>query len=344
MPTHTQTEIRLEEPGRFATTNGELGELAPRSARVQVRRIGICGTDIHAFHGRQPFFEYPRILGHELGAEIVEVAGESDFQSGDIVAIEPYLNNPESPASRAGKSNCCEELQVLGVHSDGGMRPLIDVPIEKLHRARRATLDQLALVEMLGIGRHAVNRSNAGQSDKALILGAGPIGLSVLSFLQLHTNQVAVADLNEDRLAFCRDAFGVERTLTIRPGEPLEKELRDLFGGELPTLILDATGSSHSMRGTFDLIAHGGRIIFVGLFQGDVVFADPNFHRREITLLSSRNATSQEFTQVIAAIEKGQIDTNSWITHRMALTDVPEQFEGMITDSTLRKAVIEVDH
>jgi len=329
-----QREIRLEEPGRFVEREGELADPRPGEARVRIRRIGVCGTDIHAFYGRQPFFEYPRILGHELAAEIVALNGNSDLKVGQTVAVEPYLNDPDSPASRRGKTNCCESLQVLGVHCDGGMRPEINVPIRKLHSSSSASVDQLALVEMLGIGRHAVNRSQATHADAALVLGAGPIGLSVLSFLKLHTDHITVADLDESRLAFCREAFGIKNTIHIKPDPDLSRER--------PDIIFDATGNSGSMLSTFDLVAHGGRIVFVGLFQGDITFNDPNFHRREISLLSSRNATSTEFADVIASIEKGEIDTDPWITHRLNLLDVPDQFAATIADPSLRKAVISV--
>tara|TARA_R110000850_G_scaffold59437_5_gene137276 strand:+ start:312 stop:1337 length:1026 start_codon:yes stop_codon:yes gene_type:complete len=338
-----QSEIRLEKPGRFSTGTGTLSDPTEGEARIRIRRIGVCGTDIHAFHGRQPFFEYPRILGHELAAEIVELNGASEFSIGDTVTIEPYLNDPGSPASMKGKSNCCESLQVLGVHTDGGMRPEINIPIRKMHKAASASVDQLALVEMLGIGCHAVNRSQATKSDNALVLGTGPIGLSTLSFLQTHTTNVAVADLDEGRLAFCREAFGVEHTIQVCPGESMETDLRNAFGGQLPDVIFDATGNRGSMLSTFDLAAHGGRIVFVGLFQGDAQFNDPNFHRRELTLMASRNAKSEEFSQVIAAMESGRINTEPWITHRMELAEVPEKFESVITDPGLRKAVIHLD-
>lgn len=323
--------IRLEKPGSFAEIADPLPEEIPSGhARVRIRRIGVCGTDIHAFHGRQPFFEYPRILGHELAGEIV--SGEN-FRPGELVAIEPYLNDPDSRASRRGKTNCCEALRVLGVHCDGGMRTEIDVPGRKLHRAANSNADQLALVEMLGIGHHAVNRSRAHEDDLALVVGAGPIGMSVISFLKTRTPNIAVADLDEGRLAFCREAFGIDRT--ISPDE-------EAFEGERPTLIFDATGNRGSMESAFTRIAHGGTIVYVGLFQGEFSVDDPNFHRREITLLASRNATSEEFAATISAVVSGEIDTEPWITHRMSLAEVPERFASTIADPTLRKAVIEV--
>lgn len=335
--------VRLEKPGHFTTVSDPLPEPAPGEARVRIRRIGVCGTDIHAFHGRQPFFEYPRILGHELAAEIVSLHGPSDHSVGDLVAVEPYLFDPRSPASRKGKTNCCESLEVLGIHCDGGMRSELNVPVEKLLSTSSADADQLALVEMLGIGRHAVGRSSAELTDAALVIGAGPIGLSILTFLQLYTGNIVVADLSESRLAFCREAFGIKNTILIDPNESPETMIRDCFGGELPTLVFDATGNRHSMATTFSFIAHGGKIVLVGLFQGDLAFNDPNFHRREISLLASRNATSAELRDVINLIESGDVDTSPWITHRIDLADVPTQFANTLSDATLRKAVIHVD-
>lgn len=337
----SQSEIVLVQPGRFERRSGDMPDPRPGEARVRVRRIGVCGTDIHAFHGRQPFFEYPRILGHELAAEVVAVNGVSDFKAGELVAVEPYLNDPASPASRRGKTNCCESLQVLGVHCDGGMRPEINVPLSKLHRAASATADQLALVEMICIGRHAVNRARVDEDEVVLVSGAGPIGLSVIAFLKGLGKRLIVTDLSDARLAFCQEQFGVD-VLAIRPELDLERALRDACGGGLPDVIFDASGSRASMLSTFTLAAHGGRIVFVGLFQGEVVFDDPNFHRRELTVMSSRNATPAEFAQVIAAMEIGAVDITPWITHRIAFDEVPEGFGAVVADPTLRKAVIEV--
>jgi len=338
-----QPQILLAEPGRFEISRGLLPDPAPGEARLRIRRIGVCGTDIHAFHGRQPFFEYPRILGHELAAEVVSINGKSELKPGDWVAVEPYLNDPESPASQKGKTNCCESLRVLGVHCDGGMRPEINLPLHKLHRASSSSMDQLALVEMLCIGQHAVNRSLVSPTENALVLGAGPIGLSLVSFLKGRSKRLVVADLSESRLDFCRGMQGVDGTLSVKPETDLPVAVHEAFGGLFPDLIFDATGNRASMLSTFDLAAHGGRIIFVGLFQGEVSFHDPNFHRRELSVISSRNASSAEFGQVIAAIESGAVDTRPWITHRIDFAEVPHRFATMIADPLLRKAVIHLD-
>lgn len=333
--------VALAEPGKFVF--GESPEPTPgsREAIVRVHRIGICGTDLHAFHGRQPFFEYPRILGHELGVEIVSLGEDANGLSvGDRCSVEPYLNCGRCIACRRGKSNCCERLEVLGVHIDGGMRPFIRIPISKLHPSRALSLDQLALVETLGIGAHAVERAGVTPEDFVLIIGAGPIGLGVIQFAAATRARLAVMDVSESRLAFCREHFGVSSTIT--PGSEAVAQLREIFNGDLPTVILDATGHAGSMASTFGLCAHGGRIVFVGLYQGDVTFNDPNFHRRELTLLASRNALPRNFPAIISAIESGVIDTTPWITHRLTLDEVPRTFADIAADPRLLKGMITV--
>jgi len=340
-----QRQIVLAEPGRFAVSDGEVPELLPHTALVQVRRIGVCGTDIHAFYGRQPFFEYPRILGHELGGEVLAIDGGTAMV-GDLCAVSPYLNDASSPASKRGRSNCCEQLEVMGVHCDGGMRQVIRVPADKLHVSKSLDCERLALVEMLGIGAHAVARAGlnfGGADDYVAVIGAGPIGMSVVQFLRAAgVDRLVVVDMAAHRLDFCREAFGVEHTLQVGGDTDVVAALRDKGDGELPTTLFDVTGHPASMMSSFERVAHGGRIVFVGLFQGEVKFDDPNFHRRELTLMSSRNATPEDWRWVIDKMEDGSVDTEPWITHRLSLDEVPERFEKITSDPLLRKAMIEV--
>jgi 2-desacetyl-2-hydroxyethyl bacteriochlorophyllide A dehydrogenase len=334
-------QIALEKPGRFITTEGPSPRQAPGDALVRVHRIGVCGTDLHAFAGRQPFFNYPRILGHELGVEIIHPGSEPlGLNRGDRCSVEPYLNCGRCIACRAGRSNCCAELKCLGVHVDGGMRPEIVVPARKLHRSRVLSYDQLALVETLGIGAHAVERAGITRNDFVLVIGAGPIGLSVSQFVQVRGATLVVMDVREPRLDFCRRALGVEHTLVAHPD--VAEQLCALGGGDRPTVVMDATGNAASMARTFDLPAKGGRIVFVGLFQGEVSFDDPNFHRRELTVLASRNAVPENFREIIALIETGTINTTPWITHRFALADTPQRFPEIAADPTVIKTIIDI--
>jgi 2-desacetyl-2-hydroxyethyl bacteriochlorophyllide A dehydrogenase len=332
--------IVLETPGRFAAVDRPEPAAAPGTALVRVHRIGVCGTDLHAFAGKQPFFNYPRVLGHELGVEVLE-AGDAPhgLRAGDRCSVEPYLNCGTCISCRRGKPNCCTTLQVLGVHIDGGMQPLLRVPARKLHQSAQLDYDQLALVETLGIGAHAVERAQLAAGEFVLVIGAGPIGLSVIQFAQARGVKLAVMDVSDARLEFVRQ-LGVAHTL--KPGAAVE-DLKQIGGGDLPTCVIDATGNPSSMMGCFELPAHGGRIVFVGLFQGDVTFNDPNFHRRELTILASRNATPGTFREVISLVEAGKIDTRPWITHRFKLADTPSVFPRDIAGNpAVLKAMIEL--
>ncbi len=334
--------IQLETPGKFRVIEESVPQKGHGEALVGIRSIGVCGTDIHAFHGRQPFFEYPRILGHELGIEILEI-DENDLglKIGDKCSVEPYLNNPATPASRLGKSNCCEELEVLGVHIDGGMRPLLSLPIHKLHKANDLNFDQLALIETICIGAHGIERSQLTSDETILIFGSGPIGLGAIQSAQSVGARVIVADINQDRLDFCRYTIKVAHTLKADEAD-FEDQLRSLCNGDLPQVVLDATGNRQSMQRTFSLTAHGGRIVFLGLLMGEITFDDPNFHRRELSILASRNATPDTFKSVINAVSSGSIYTKPWVTHHMELLEVPEKFEETIKQPGLIKAVIHV--
>jgi 2-desacetyl-2-hydroxyethyl bacteriochlorophyllide A dehydrogenase len=336
----------LETPGRLALADtAHPGLPGKGQALVRIRRAGVCGTDIHSFHGRQPFFTYPRILGHELGVEVVAVgAGVTTVAVGDRCAVEPYLNCGRCIACRRHKPNCCAALQVLGVHVDGGYREEILIPAGKLHRSSKLGFDQLALVETLGIGAHAVERAHLEPGEVVAIVGAGPIGLSALQFALAAKARVIVIDINETRLAFCRDRLGIAAADLIDSRSlDVVAQLRDLTGGDLPTAVFDATGNPKSMAAAFNYPAHGGRLVFIGLFPGDVSFHDPQFHKRELTLLASRNARPADFSRIIGLVESGQVDTAPWITHHARIENIPAVFDSWTKpEAGVLKAMIEI--
>ena len=335
-------QIALDRPGHFRATDGPAPRQSPGDARVRVHSIGVCGTDLHAFAGRQPFFTYPRVLGHELGVEVLDAGSEPHgIAAGDRCAVEPYINCERCRACLAGRTNCCATLQVLGVHVDGGMRPEMVVPARKLHASRTLAYEQLALVETLGIGAHAVERAGLAHDDFVLVIGAGPIGLSVIQFARETGTTLAVMDVRESRLDFCRRHLGIAHAIVAGPDAV--EQLRAIGGGELPNVVIDATGNAASMAGTFDLAAQGGRIVFVGLVQGDVTFNDPNFHRRELTLLASRNARPDNFREIITLMEAGRIDTVPWISHRFGLAETPQRFPEIAANADIIKTIIAVD-
>ncbi|HUY13492.1 MAG TPA: zinc-binding alcohol dehydrogenase family protein [Terriglobia bacterium] len=334
--------VFLDQPGQFRVSEVDPpAPPGPGEALVATRRVGVCGTDLHAYEGKQPFFNYPRILGHELCVEVLE-AGENDFEiaAGDRCSVEPYLHCGHCKSCRRGLTNCCVNLKVLGVSADGGMRERFVLPLRKLHPSKSLSFDQLALVEMLSIGAHAVERASLSQNDDVLILGVGPIGLAVLEFVRLAGLEVSVLDVNEARLDYCRRTLNIRNCIDARQ-EPLAA-LRELKHGELPTVVFDCTGNPKSMLGALDYMAHGGKLVFVGLFPGEIKFNDPAFHLRETTLLSSRNATAVNFRRAIRLLEAGVIDAERWITHRVAYSEVAEHYPVWLAQSSdFRKAIVE---
>src|SRR5262245_27211542 len=337
--------IQLERPGRFRTiTLPEPAAPGTGEALVRVHRVGICGTDISGYLGKMPFYSYPRIPGHELGIEVVAVgAGVEHVRPGDRCSVEPYMNCQQCFACGRGRPNCCEHLQVLGVHTDGGLRPQFAVPARKLHPSTRLTLDQLALVETLGIGCHAVDRGAPQAGEHVLVVGAGPIGLSVIEFVKLTGATITVLDLNQARLDFCKRTMGVNHTIQMTTPEGALEEMRAVTGGTLFPVVFDATGNTRSMCGAFEFVAFTGRIVFVGIVTDAVSFPDPLFHRREMTVLASRNSLPRDFRRIIGLIEEGKIDTRPWITHRSAFLELIDRFESYTKPETgVIKAVVEV--
>ncbi|MAE63552.1 MAG: alcohol dehydrogenase [Phycisphaeraceae bacterium] len=320
-------EVVLQEPGRFVLRDGPEPEAGAGEAIVRIRRIGVCGSDLHAFAGRMPFVKCPRILGHELGAEVVEAPpNDRDVEVGSRCAVEPYLYCGACPPCLMGRTNCCTTLKVLGIHTDGGMRPHIAVPMHCLFPSRRLELDQLALVETLGIGAQAVARSGLARGESALVVGIGPIGLATYQFAAATGASVRVLELSPQRRAFVTDALGAD---VVESDDGVYDA------------VLDATGNRRAMEASFERVAHGGRLVFVGLIDDEVTFRDPLFHQREMTIYASRNSAGL-FPRIIEMIESGQIDTRPWITHRMTLRGVTTDFADVTTREGLVKAMIEV--
>jgi 2-desacetyl-2-hydroxyethyl bacteriochlorophyllide A dehydrogenase len=338
--------IQLEKPLSFRQIEiAEPAAPAAGEALVRIHRIGICGTDLSGYLGKMPFFSYPRIPGHELGVEVLAVGPGVDLQPGDRCSVEPYINCQKCYSCRRGHSNCCEGHMTLGVMCDGGMCERMILPARKLHVSRKLSFEQLALVETLAIGCHAINRGQPQPGENVLVIGAGPIGLSVIEFSKLSGARTIVMDMNEQRLAFVREKMGVPDTLVARgDGEEL-KQLSALTQGQLPDVVIDATGSNKSMSHALNYCAFAGRLVYVGITQSEVSFPHaPMLHRRELTLLASRNALPGDFTRIIRLIEDGRIDTRPWITHHSKFADMIGIFPSWLKPETgVIKAIVEVE-
>jgi 2-desacetyl-2-hydroxyethyl bacteriochlorophyllide A dehydrogenase len=292
--------------------------------------VGICGTDYHIYEGKHPFLEYPRVLGHELAVEIVSAPAESGFATGEICTVNPYVSCGKCRTCRADKPNCCERMSVLGVHRDGGMADLFVLPVRNLVKSEGLSVDDCAVIEFLAIGAHAVRRAAPQPGNTALVVGAGPIGLGAALFARLAGAEVSVMDLDADRAAQVAAIAGV------RAVEPVQ-------GGEAYDIVFDATGSGPAMEASFAHVAGGGTFVMVGVVKEAIAFSDPDFHRREMTLMASRNATAEDFDTVIVAIREGHVDVARIITHRTNLGAATRDLPRWATDKDgLIKAVIEI--
>jgi len=322
------------KPGEFEYREMDAPIGRPGQSIIKIRRIGICGTDLHAFEGTQPYFDYPRILGHEFSGDLVDLDKAPGFAPGDAVTVIPYFNCGTCLACRSGKPNCCMSLKVCGVHIDGAMVDYLSVPSASLVHGKGLSYDQLALVEPLAIGAHAIRRADVRVGEFVLVVGAGPIGLGTMEAARIAGGEVIAMDINEGRLRFCRERLEVLHTVKagVRggaaggAGEGAVEELRHITRGEMPTVVIDATGNLRAIDDGFNFMAHGGRYVLVGLQKGEVKFSQPEFHKREGTLMSSRNATRQDFDSVMEAMRKGLIDPTTYITHRVGFDEVnPEK-------------------
>lgn len=312
-------------------------------AILQIKRIGICGTDLHAYEGTQPYFTYPRILGHELAADLIEADGADGFIHGEAVTMIPYFNCGKCIACRNGKPNCCTDVKVCGVHVDGGMVTYLSVPIYSLVKSQGLSYDELALVEPLAIGAHGVSRANIQKNEFVLVIGAGPIGLGTMEFARIAGAKVIALDINDNRLQFCKDRLKVDYTINALTDNVLQK-LKEITSNDMPTVVIDATGNQKAINNALQYLAHGGRFVLIGLQKEAISFSHPEFHKRESTLMSSRNATREDFEQVIDSMKKGLVDPTVYITHRVNFGGVKEVFESWVNPLTgVIKAMVEME-
>ena len=334
--------IVLEQPGELKRiTKEHPGKPAAGEVLLKVRRLGVCGTDLHAYKGRQPFFSYPRILGHEMAAEVVELGEDvTHLRVGDLCAVMPYRNTSSDQAVRRGKTHCGDHVRVLGVHEDGAMQEYIRYLADHVFPANSLTLDQIAVIEPLAIGSHAIERGQIQPDDIVLVVGAGPIGIAAMLMGQLKAARIIALDINQKRLDFVRKKCpGVD---TILVSDAVIDELQTLLNGDLPTVVIDATGSKASMEKCFEYVAPGGTVVYIGLFLGDISFYDPYFQKKELTLKTSRNAYPDDFTKIIRLLQSGLLNIDGYVTHRLSFDTLADDFTSLYDPhNEVIKAVVE---
>ena len=331
--------VVCEEPHKLSLGTRPAPVPAAGEVLLRIRRVGLCGTDYAIFAGKHPYLEYPRVMGHEL-AGVVEVPSGPTLQAGQVVTVNPYLACGGCIACKKGKPNCCTALKVLGVHTDGGMCELLSVPEAAIVDASGLTLEQAAMVEFLAIGAHAVWRARPCSGARVLVVGAGPIGVATSLFARLDGAEVTIVDVRWSRLQYAKDRLGLDPV--IGPPETVRAELAARTGGEMFDCVFDATGNIHAMRSGLDYVAHGGTYVLLSVVKEAIAFSDPEFHKRETTLLASRNSLSTDFERVVSAIRGGMIPTDALLTHSFPALEAPRRIPELIAgaNGTL-KAMVE---
>jgi len=323
--------IVCEKPGEFLLKEKEAPIRKENEALLQINKVGICGTDLHAYSGNQAFFTYPRILGHELASTVLEI-GENPkgIKAGDKVVVMPYISCNECIACRNGKTNCCTNIRVLGVHTDGGMQEQITVPSSILLLANHLSNEQMAVVEPLAIGAHAIRRAAIVAGETVAVIGCGPIGIGIMKLAQIAGAKVIAIDMNEQRLAYAKEKIGVDYTVVA--GENTVEAIKEITKGDLCTAVFDASGHKGALESAPDYMSHGGRFVLVGLSKGELTYKHPAIHAKEMTLMCSRNATTEDFEYVINVLD--QFPTESFITHTVHFTEMIANFDSWLNPAT----------
>ena len=323
--------IVCEKPRKFLLKEKEAPARKENEALLKINKVGICGTDLHAYAGNQAYFEYPKILGHELASEVIDI-GENDkgIKIGDKVVIMPYISCGVCFACNKGKTNCCENITVLGVHADGGLQEQISLPIELLLPANHLSDDQIAIVEPLAIGAHAIRRSGIESDETVAVVGCGPIGIGIMKLAQIAGANVIALDMNVQRLNYAKDKIGADHVVNV--GGNALREVTEITNGDLCSIVFDASGNKNALETCPDYMSNGGKFVLVGLSKGELTYSHPKIHAKEMTLLCSRNATKEDFEHVMTILDK--FPTSSFITHNVPFIKMIEHFDSWLDPTT----------
>jgi len=292
---------------------------------IRVEAIGICGSDMHAYRGTQPFQTYPRVLGHELTGSVAQSG--LGLEVGQAVTVEPLLKCGSCYPCRQGRYNCCTSLKVVGVHVDGGMCEYISVPRSLVYPLPEGVpLDRGALCEPLAVGCQAVKRSRLAEDETVLIIGAGPIGLLTMQVARSKGASALIVDIDKDRLGLAR-RLGAEVTINAAE-EDLDERVMELTDDDGPHVVIEAVGSEKTIIQAVNLVASAGRVVLLGLYDGALPFRPISLIRKELDLLGSRNSSGL-FPEALELIRDGVVDVGGLITNRFPLEEAPRVFRDV---------------
>lgn len=301
------TIIDVTEPGHRS------GELL-----LRVEMVGLCGTDLNSFRGRNPMVTFPRVIGHEIAATVLE--GVPGIPAGSTVTVSPYTACGQCPACRAGRFNTCQFNQTFGVQRDGAMTELLSVPADKVYPSP-LSVRELCLVEPLTVGMHAVSRARVQAGETVAVYGCGGVGLGAIAGAAFRGATTIAIDLDEEKLAIASAAGAQHCIHSIRESVP--ERLRELTGGEGPAVIIEAIGLPETFRAAVEQVAFAGRVAYIGYAKEPVSYETKLFVQKELDVLGSRNALPSDFLEVIALLQSGRFPTDRAISAIVSIDEAP---------------------
>ena len=334
--------VVLEGPGQAQlTSDAEPRPAAEDEILLQVRRIGLCGTDLNSYRGRNPLITFPRIPGHEIAATVAQLnPNYPEWQPGMPVTLSPYRNCGQCAACRRRRPNACRFNQTLGVQREGALTEFIAVPAEKLFRAN-LSLKELCLVEPLTVGFHSSARGRVTADDTVAVFGCGGVGLGAVAGAAFRGATVIAVDLDDAKLATARSAgaaFAINTT-----SEDLHEKLEELTGGHGPDVVIEAIGSRQTFRAAVDEAAFAGRVVYIGYAKEEVAYETRLFVQKELDILGSRNALPEDFHDVIRMLEAHRFPVDEAVTHIVPMEEAPRILEAWNHEPTrFGKIMIEV--
>lgn len=333
--------IVMSGPGKVRIESAPEPVRKPGEALLRVRRVGLCGSDLNSYRGRNPMVTYPRIPGHEIAATIVEIdSGDHGLAAGTDVTLAPYTACGHCSSCRQGRPNACKENQTLGVQRDGALAEYISIPVEKLFAARLG-VEELCLVEPLTIGAHAAARGRIVRGDTVAVIGCGGVGLGVVAASAFRGATTIAVDIDDAKLETAREAGASHGVHWQRDGR---EAVQRITGDRGPNVVIEAIGAPDTYRAAVEMVSFAGRVVYIGYSKEPVTYETRLFVQKELDILGSRNAMPNDFRRVIEMLEQHRFPVQSAISHRVALEEAPEMLRAWSAEpSRFKKIMISLD-
>ena len=334
----------IDEPGRFHFEERSAPALRVGEALLRVRAVGLCGTDLSTFEGRNPLVSYPRVPGHEIAATIEDFNGDAPdgLRLGMNVAVSPYTSCGKCASCRRGRANACQFNETLGVQRDGAMTDVITVPFSRLIVAEDLTVRQLSMVEPLTVGFHAVSRGRVAASDTVAVFGCGGVGLGAIAGAAFRGAKVIGIDVDDGKLALAKQAGATHSIHSAR--EPIHERLQELTAGSGPDVSIEAIGLPATFRAAVEETAWTGRVVYIGYAKEPVTYETRWFVQKELDILGTRNAQPEDFAAVISLMRRGDFPVEAAVSHVFSLEQAGDAFVAWSGNpSAYRKIIIEVN-